>query len=103
MSNGGLWQVIGNTALPRPVNSVIGTTPALSATGAPAYGMLATPDNAYIVTMSGNGNVYLYDATADTYVTGRLLFNPIQGYYGVLGARGRQLFHRRWSQSEPGA
>jgi hypothetical protein len=86
MSNGGLWQVIGNTAIPRPVSSVIGATPVLATNNGPAFGMLATPDNTFILTMAGNGNAYIYDATADTYVAGRLLFNPIQGYYGAIGA-----------------
>lgn len=86
MSNGGLWQVVGNTAIPRPVSSVIGATPVLGTNNGPAFSMLATPDNAFILTMAGNGNAYIYDATADTYVAGRLLFNPIQGYYGVIGA-----------------
>src|ERR1041385_7720514 len=49
--------------------------------------MMATPDNNFIITLNGTGTAYVYDATADTYVTSRLLIPaPIQGYYGVLGA-----------------
>jgi YVTN family beta-propeller protein len=84
MSTGGMWQVIGNTAVPRPATSVIPTTVAASATS-PAS-MLATPGMEYVLTLSGNGNAYLYDASADTYVTNRLLFSTLQGYYGVIGA-----------------
>jgi hypothetical protein len=49
--------------------------------------MLATPGSDFILTLSGNGTGYVYDATADAYVTSRLLIPaPIQGYYGVVGA-----------------
>lgn len=85
MSNGGMWQVIGGTALPRPSSTVIGGV-ALATNNFAAYSMLATPGAEFILTMSGNGNAYVYDATSDNYVAGRLLFNPIQGYYGVIGA-----------------
>ena len=89
MSNGGLWEwdtVTSDAVLPRPGNPIL-ATPTLpgTSTTAPAS-MLATPDMKYILTMSGNGNAYLYDATADTYVTNRLLFSTIQGYYGAIGA-----------------
>jgi hypothetical protein len=83
MSNGTQWEVVGNTALPRPADSV---TPVTLST-CPACGMIATPDNLYIMTLSGNGTAYVYDALADTYVASRLLIPaPIEGYYGVLGA-----------------
>jgi hypothetical protein len=49
--------------------------------------MIAAPGGNFILTLSGNGTGYVYDATADAYVTSRLLIPaPIQGYYGVLGA-----------------
>jgi hypothetical protein len=51
MSNGTQWEVVGNTALPRPADSV---TPVTLST-CPACGMIATPDNLYILTLSGNG------------------------------------------------
>jgi len=69
--------------LPRPANSV---TPTDLST-CPACGMIATPDNYYILTLSGNGTAYVYSSLADTYVASRLLIPaPIEGYYGVLGA-----------------
>lgn len=88
MSNGGMWQVIGGTALPRPNSPVFPspTAPTISASTAAPAAMLATPGQEFILTMSGNGNAYLYDATADAYVTSRLLFSTPQGYYGVIGA-----------------
>jgi hypothetical protein len=83
MSNGTQWKVAGNTALPRPADTV---TP-VTLTGCPNCGMIATPGNEFILTLSGNGTAYVYDSLADTYVTSRLLIPaPIQGYYGVLGA-----------------
>ena len=83
MSNGTQWKVVGNTALPRPADTVTPVTLA----GCPNCGMLATPDNQFIVTLNGSGTAYVYDSSADTYVTSRLLIPaPIQGYYGVLGA-----------------
>ena len=83
MSNGSLWKTVGNQALPRPLDSVY--TAAL--TGCPNCGMIATPDNNFILAVNGSGTAYVYDGTADTFVTSRLLIPaPIQGYYGVLGA-----------------
>ena len=83
MSNGTQWQVVGNTALPRPADPVAPVT--LST--CPACGMIATPDNNYILTLSGNGTAYVYDSLADSYVASRLLIPaPITGYYGLLAA-----------------
>jgi hypothetical protein len=49
--------------------------------------MIATPDNNYILTLSGNGTAYVYDSMADSYVASRLLIPaPITGYYGLLAA-----------------
>ncbi|HXB73138.1 MAG TPA: hypothetical protein VNY05_33180 [Candidatus Acidoferrales bacterium] len=83
MSNGTQWQVVGNTALPRPADTV---TP-VTLTGCPNCAMISTPGHESILTLSGNGTAYVYDSLSDTYVTSRLLIPaPIQGYYGVLGA-----------------
>lgn len=83
MSNGTQWKVVGGAAQPRPTDNI---TP-VTLNGCPACEMLSTPGNDYVVTLSGNGNAYVYDSTLDTYVTTRLLIPaPITGYYGVLGA-----------------
>jgi YVTN family beta-propeller protein len=86
MSNGTLWKLgPGNQALPRPAdpNLIVPVT----LTGCPNCGMLATPGGDFILTYSGNGTAYVYDATQDAYVTSRLLIPaPITGYYGVAGA-----------------
>lgn len=85
MSNGSLWKVVGNQALPRPAdpNGIIPVT----LTGCPNCGMVSTTGSDFILTFSGNGTAYVYDSTADAYVATRLLIPaPIQGYYNVLGA-----------------
>jgi YVTN family beta-propeller protein len=85
MSNGTLWKVVGNQALPRPADPN-GLVP-VSLTGCPNCGMIATQGNEFALTFSGNGTAYVYDATADAYVASRLLIPaPITGYYGLLGA-----------------
>jgi YVTN family beta-propeller protein len=85
MSNGTQWEVVNNSALPRPANTaVIPTT--LATSNGPSYGMISTPATDYILTMSGNGNAYVYNGTSDQYIADRLLFSTIQGYYGALAA-----------------
>jgi YVTN family beta-propeller protein len=88
MSNGGLWKVSGNQAIPRPVDPVVqAANNSTVLAGAPNYSMISTPGSEYILTLSGNGLGFLYDGTADAYTAASLLFpNPIIGYYGVLGA-----------------
>jgi hypothetical protein len=85
MSNGSIWQVVGNQALPRPAdpNGILPVT----LSGCPNCGLIATPGNDFILALSGTGTAYVYDATADAWVSARLLIPaPIVGYYGVLGA-----------------
>ncbi len=82
MSNGTLWKVIGNNALPRSVSPVIGT-----ATIPAPRTMASTPNGEYILLLDGNGNANLYDAIADDYVQRRQVQPaPIQGYYGPVSA-----------------
>lgn len=82
MSNGTLWKIIGDEAVPRPVSTVIG------ATTVPApRSIAATPNGEFAILLAGNGTVYLYDALSDDFVQSRVLFtNPIQGYYGPIAA-----------------
>lgn len=84
MTNGTQWKLVGGQATVRPANTVIP-----NAVPSP-INMVATPGGEYIMTLAGNGLGYLYDGNADTYTTSRQLFNtpgnPIQGFYGVLGA-----------------
>ncbi|MBI3679721.1 MAG: beta-propeller fold lactonase family protein [Acidobacteria bacterium] len=82
MNNGTIWRVVGNEVIPRTVSPVIGS----NTVQAPRY-MVATPNGEYVMLLAGNGFVYLYDAAADEFINGRQIFsNPIQGYYGPVGA-----------------
>jgi uncharacterized protein (TIGR03437 family) len=88
MSNGQLWKVVGNTAEPRGVSTIIGSNPN---TGAPntigGAVMATTPEGRYILVASSNGFVYLYDATVDDFVAGRQLFTTAPtGYTGPIAA-----------------
>jgi uncharacterized protein (TIGR03437 family) len=85
MSDGRLWRAVGNELLPRV------SVPAISSANAPVVPqprtMAATPNGEYMILMAGNGFVYLYDSGVDDFVLGRQIFtNPIQGYYGPVGA-----------------
>ena len=92
MSNGSLWKLAGDQATVRPASSVItnANNGSVTLSGGPAFSMIASPANDYILTLAGNGLAFLYDSKLDQYTAGRLLFNTpgnaIQGYYGVLGA-----------------
>jgi hypothetical protein len=75
---------------PRAADTVTQQTNGTNTLPAPV-GMFATPDNQTIVTLAGNGNAYVYNASADTYVASGVLFGaPIQGFFGPLGADGTQ-------------
>jgi len=82
MSDGTLWQVVEDEALPRRTSLVLG-----SATVQAPRNMVATPGGEYALLLAGNGNAYLYDAMSDDYVLSQTVATaPIQGYYGPLSA-----------------
>jgi hypothetical protein len=89
-TNGTLWRVIGNQAVPRVGTTVTG----VSATGTqtPLAGqtrMLGSDDGTSIVLLGNTGTAYLYDGLSDAYTTSNRLFGnanaAIIGYYGPLG------------------
>jgi uncharacterized protein (TIGR03437 family) len=82
MSNGTLWRVIGDEAIPRRTSAIIG------ATTVPAPRTVsATPNGEYMLLLAGNGNAYLYDALVDDFVAARQVAPaPIQGYFGPVSA-----------------
>jgi len=49
MSNGTSWEVLDNTAIPRPASAVIPATLA----GTPNFGMMAAAADDFILTLSG--------------------------------------------------
>lgn len=82
MNNGTIWSVIGDEAIPRTVSPVIGSN-----TVTAPRNMVSTPNGEYVMLLAGNGFVYLFDAAVNDFVQGRQIFNnPIQGYYGPVGA-----------------
>ncbi|HUQ90653.1 MAG TPA: hypothetical protein VM120_03155, partial [Bryobacteraceae bacterium] len=82
MSNGSIWKVIGNDAVPRDISAVIG-----AATVPAPRTLVSTPNGEYALLLSGSGFVYLYDTAADEFVQGRQVFPaPIQGYFGPMSA-----------------
>ncbi len=82
MSNGTLWKTVGDTAVPRTISPLVGT----STVPAPRT-MVATPNGEYALLLDGNGYALLYDSLADEFVQRRQVVTaPIQGYYGPVGA-----------------
>ena len=89
-STASLWQIIGNTAVPRGVSQVIGATNNLPKALTGPVSMAATPGGEFIVVAAGDGSTYLYDASADDFVQARTLTSFTQsqglGYYGPVTA-----------------
>jgi DNA-binding beta-propeller fold protein YncE len=86
-SDGNLWEVIGNQAVPRAATSVTGVTStgAQTAIAAPVQ-MIAANDGTYGILLGGTGKAYLYDGLLDAYTASQQLFTaPLIGYYGPLG------------------
>ena len=97
MSNGTLWQVIGNDAVPRPVSPAIGADSSGRPLTIPApRSIVSTPGGEYILLLAGSGWAYLYDGMADEFVMSRQLFTrattgaapgtTLQGLYGAVAA-----------------
>ena len=89
MSNGTLWRVVGDEALPRAISPIIG-----SATVAAPRTISVTPNGEYLILLAGNGNAYLYDASVDDYVQSRQIAPaPINGYFGPVSAGPRGQYY----------
>jgi YVTN family beta-propeller protein len=87
MSNGGQWKLTSaNTATVRPADNVTATSAGSSLFTAPTT-MVASSDASTILTLSGNGNAYLYNALTDSYVAAAQLFSTQTGYYGPIAAQ----------------
>ncbi len=81
-SNGALWSVRNNTAIPRGA-----TLPGSTAlTVASPAGMVSTPGNESIILMDFNGRAYRYDSFSDTYTNVQTVMTNISSYYGALAA-----------------
>jgi uncharacterized protein (TIGR03437 family) len=89
MSDGRLWKVVNNEALPRPSSPVIGTT-----TIAAPRSLAATPEGEYALLLGGTGTAYLYDAMTDDFVLSQsVVSTPVQGYFGPLAAGPRGQYY----------
>ncbi|PWT99661.1 MAG: hypothetical protein C5B51_26650 [Terriglobia bacterium] len=107
-SDGNLWRVVGNQAVPRVGTSVTGVNAQgqQTAIAGPARTMLTSDDGSYGVLLGSTGMVYLYDGLRDAYTLSSRLFgttnnvvgpgipggNAIIGYYGPLGVAPRGNF-----------
>jgi hypothetical protein len=90
-SDGNLWEVIGNQAVPRTPTTVTGIsstgaqTPIANSTTQPPL-LLGSNDGSYGILLGSTGTAYLYNGLLDAYTTSQQLFPaPIIGYYGPLG------------------
>ena len=119
MSNGGQWKVVGGcasgspvnscNAVPRPIDTVTTTSTtsnALSVTATTRANMISSPDNRYILTLSGNGNAYLYDGASDAYIANAFLFPAtptIEGYYPARSTPAPHSLTSPWAACSPTA
>jgi uncharacterized protein (TIGR03437 family) len=89
MSNGSLWNVVGNTAVPRGVSRLLGQTAAGLPVAIPLpSSMVATPAGEYILLVTATGIADLYDSTVDDWVASRQVFTAATqtGYIGPVAA-----------------
>jgi uncharacterized protein (TIGR03437 family) len=88
MNTGAIWQVIGDTAVPRPASQVIGTTNGQPKSIPSPRSMVATPGGEFILLAGADGFAYLYDVTVDDFVQAKQLtsFAQAQGYFGPASA-----------------
>ena len=85
MSDGTLWKIVGDTAVPRTLNpSVFGSVRTITG---PVRTMSASPEGRFLLLLAGNGSAYLYSSDVDDFVTSRQVVSaPIQGYFGPVAA-----------------
>jgi len=86
MSDGSQWKLsAGNTATVRPLDAVTKVNSSNKFT--PPTSMVSSPDAISILTLSGNGDAFLYDSPSDSYTSLALLFPaPVQGFFGPIAA-----------------
>jgi uncharacterized protein (TIGR03437 family) len=89
MSNGTLWRVVGDEAVPRAISPIIGST----TVPAPRT-VSVTPNGEFLFLLAGNGNAYLYDSQVDDYVQARQVAPaPVTGYFGPVSAGPRGQYY----------
>lgn len=97
MSDGSLWKIDGNQAIPRTLNQVVfgnGATTISAGNGTSAFRTMAsTPEGQFILVFTGTGNAYIYDATADDFTIGKQIFTTMTGYLGPVSAGPRGQYY----------
>jgi uncharacterized protein (TIGR03437 family) len=89
MSDGTLWHISGDTAVPRVLNpSVFGTNARVVPAANPVTrAMASTPDGQYVILATSSGFVYLYSAAEDDFVVSRQVASPpLMGFLGPVSA-----------------
>lgn len=93
MSNGTLWRIVGQDALPQRFNNAVlpPNNQGVQVLTSP-WTMASSPNGETAIVLAGNGFAYLYDALLDDFVQSRQVVTaPITGYYGpiAVGPRGQ--------------
>jgi uncharacterized protein (TIGR03437 family) len=87
MSDGSLWQVVGNTMTPRTLNPLVfGAATTVSTPAAASF--VSSPEGAYALLLAGSGAGYLYSASDDDFISTRQVVSaPIAStYFGPASA-----------------
>jgi len=87
MSDGSLWQVMGNTVTPRTLNPLVFGTATTVSTPADAS-FVSSSEGSYALLLAGNGTGYLYSASDDDFIaTRQVVSTPITStYFGPASA-----------------
>lgn len=89
-TNGTLWRVDGNQAIPRKLNPLVFGNNATTVSGGTStttafWSLAATPNGEYVMLFTGAGNGYLYDYTVDDFTIAKSILTP-SGYRGPMAA-----------------
>jgi uncharacterized protein (TIGR03437 family) len=90
MSDGTLYEISGNQAIPHPLNPVVfgsGATTISAGTGTAAFRTMASsPEGEYVILFTGTGNAYLYNALIDDFTVSKQIFTTMTGLLGPVSA-----------------
>jgi len=95
MSNGTIWRIIGDEAVPKQFNTAVIAPNAQGQQILPApRTMASTPGGEFALVLAGNGFAYLYDAALDDFIQSRqVVTGNITGYYGPIAAGPRGQYY----------
>jgi len=85
MSDFSLWNIVGNSLVPRTLNPAIFGATARTVAG-PVETMASTPDGSFMLLLAGNGSAYLYSAAVDDFIAGKQVIGTLTGYFGPIAA-----------------